>query len=430
MNRLRAIFFIACLATIPVQADEVLLGKQLDDACDDLRRAAIKSSYGWGWASDLAIAPDQKAAAPDMNLRVSAATGLLLHLAGKELNNVPHTNAAIEAARAMAAVQLSTGQIPSTARLVPKPGGQFENIGIVPDRGATAAALSMMLIVIEANRQQPDERLTSSATRAATWLARQQTAGGGWQSSYPPGPGPKAQRLLRLDDPGYRDATLALLLASKVLGRKEYATAADRSIEQLLRLRIKDDASPGKRLWQNAYTLGGDPVKDIEELPFGIDLTASRYSMETLLGARLVVPHQKIEDALSLAAISAGALPKTEGNWQRRYPLFVRERVEPAEADEADESAEDPFDSPSFVRVLASASSPTGPDVGNFPVTERLAQTICHLSAEALYVAASAVKASATQAVLKQNENPLELPESLIRGWELLLKVNQEQRTR
>ena len=51
--------------------------------------------------------PDRKSDSPDVDFRITAATGLLLHLAGKELDNVPHTGAAIEAGRAAGAAAAS-----------------------------------------------------------------------------------------------------------------------------------------------------------------------------------------------------------------------------------------------------------------------------------------------------------------------------------
>lgn len=455
---------------------------QLLRACERLEREAVKGPYGWGWTGEPARAdtaddtsdedaedeetargrgrgkgrkparsakPPPRNAAPDINLRLTAAAGLVLHLGGRELDNPAFTKGAVQAARAIAAVQLSTGQVPPTARLVPKPGGHPDNSAIVPDRAATCAAIGLLTTVLEATQEKPDPRLTSAATRAATWLARQQTGDGAWQSAYPPGAGTKARRLVRLDGPAYRDATFAMILASRALPRKEYTLAADRSVKRLIALRIDEYESPGIGLWAPAYTLGGEPVRDNEELPYVIDVLASRYAIETLLGARLVMGAQ-VGKELAVAAKAAAALPKTDGQWQRWYDLFLREapKPEPArggsevfERDADDDAASAVLDDFGFPDVLkaTNASLAMGPDkfgrqlTADFSRSERLAQVVCGLADDALTLRLPN-KPEARDAYLDASPDTWEmspdLPRSVARAWALLLRAKVEKRAR
>jgi hypothetical protein len=475
----------AAAAAAHAQADGESYRAMLVQACERLEREAVKGPYGWGWTGETAEASDEpdenddadseqddpagrdrgrgksrkqarnaKAPPPpragatrEINLRVTAAAGLVLHLAGKELNNPAFAKGAAQAARAIAAVQLPTGQVPPTARLVPKPAGHPDNSEIVPDRTATCAAIALLTSVLDATKDKPDPRVASAATRAATWLARQQTGDGGWQSAYPAGAGPKARRLIRLDGPAYRDATFALILASRTLPRKEYALAADRSVKQLLALRITAEDSPGAGLWAPAYSLGGVPVEDVEEMPYVIDVKASRYAIETLLAARLVTG-KEVGKELAAAAKAAAGLPKTDGLWQRWYDLYLREpgKPEPArggsdvferEADDDEASAVvDDFGFPGVLKA-ANSSLAIGPDkfgrqlTADFSRSERLAQAVCGLADDALTFRLP-TEPKDREAFLDAPADGWamspELPKPIARAWALLLRAKVEQR--
>lgn len=483
--RLACVVFLGFAASyaVPVvaqQSKDQSYRAQLLRACERLENEAVKGPYGWGWTGESERAgedvetgdeeseeedtergrrrgkgrkparsakPAPRNAAPDINLRVTAAAGLVLHLGGRELDNPAFTRGAVQAARAVAAVQLSTGQVPPTARLVPKPGGHPDNTAMVPDRGATCAATGLLTTVLEATKEKPDPRLTSAATRAATWLARQQTGDGAWQSAYPPGVGTKARRLVRLDGPGYRDATFAMILASRTLPRKEYTLAADRSVKRLIALRIDEYESPGFGLWAPAYTLGGEPLRDTEELPYVIDVMASRYAIETLLGARLVMGAQ-VGQELAAAAKAAAALPKTDGQWRRWYDLFLREapKAEPErggsevfERDADDDAASAVLDDFGFPDVLkaTNASLAMGPDkfgrqlTTDFSRSERLAQVVCGLADDALTLRLP-TDAKEQDTYLGASPDTWEmspnLPKSVARAWAVLLRAKVEQR--
>lgn len=456
--------------------DEQSFRAQLLDACEDLEREAVKGAYGWGWTGEAARAegepedleeaedepagwgrgrrrsrktarPAKARAAPAINLRMTAAAGLVLHLAGQALDSPARGQAAVQAARAIAAVQLPTGQLPPTARLVPKPAGHPDHTEIVPDRAATCAAIGLLTTVVEATQAKPDPRLAGAATRAATWLARRQTGSGGWQSAYPPGAGPKARRLIRLDGPGYRDATFALVLASRGLGRKEYGLAADRCVEQLLDLRIREEDSPGRNLWAPVYTLGGEPVEDLEELPYVIDVMASRYAVETLLAARLVAG-KGVGTELAAAAKAAGELPRTDGQWQRWYDLFLREAPKPEpqrggsgvfEREAEDDDASAVVGDFGFSEVLKAAdtSLAIGADkfghqlTADFSRSERLAQAVCGLADNALTLRLptdAEEQATFLDAPPDAARMSPDLPKSVGRVWALLLRAKVERK--
>src|SRR3954465_6562538 len=85
--------------------------RALDRACDVLRRSAVKGPYGWGWPASFdantagtgasagskksASAGDRESPPADIDLRVTAATGLLLQIASKDLNSEPDALAAL-----------------------------------------------------------------------------------------------------------------------------------------------------------------------------------------------------------------------------------------------------------------------------------------------------------------------------------------------
>jgi hypothetical protein len=400
---------------VHARGDDAASRRELLKTCDELRHAAITSAYGWGWLADANAAPDlaapgarptapvkrsrprdRGAPTPDIDIRATASTGLVLQLVGQSLNTERERNAARDAARGQAARHLPTGHMPATARLLPRPGGFAESVGIVPDRGPTCAALALMLLVIDANKDKPDDRVVAGATRAATWLARQPTSAGGWQSAYPPGAGMKARRLIRLDDRSYRDSTFTLLLASQVLARREYALTADRCVDELLLVRIRADGATGQSLWPPAAKLGGEAVDDIAELPPGADLVATRYAMETLLGARLVTNRGSLDKELVAALTSLAALPKPGGRWRRRYELFPRDAAPaiPSTQPSVNESTAKTQPSPDVLQgdefeqtrrtvhlaQTAGVKNWTEPNPGEPRLVDRLAATACGLT--------------------------------------------------
>jgi hypothetical protein len=406
--------------------------RQLVKACEQIRRVAVKGPYGWGWPGNFetndveesTAAPGKRtkrmreAPPPDINVRVTAAVGVMMQIAGRELNNTPAKEDALQAARGIAAVQLPTGQIPAAARLMPRPAGHAETVGIVPDRSSTCAGLGLMLLVIESNGDKADAQVKAAATRAATWLARQQTGSGGWQTAYPPGAGPKAQRLIRLDSTSYRDSTLTLLAAANVLGRTEYSMAADRSLDQLLRLRIRIESSPGKNLWSTAYTLNGDMADDILEFPRGVDLLATQHCLQTLLAAEVINRKRDLSKEIATATDALKNLRRNDADWHRRYDLFLKTSPDAeSNADEKTKSAGDGFDHVAFARLLQAllSSQVDGQDVFAKHLLEKLGPVE--------RVAAIACRLTDDPVVDAPNRTPSPLPEPLTTAWKLTFQL-------
>lgn len=321
---------------------------RLREAADRLVESAVRGRYGWAWRRDEAAAPAPTAPADtapaargparrrppavEIDLKVTAAAGLVLHLAGELLDEPAYRDAAQEAARTLMTAQHRTGQVPAAATVVTRPVGRPDP-AVVPDRSATVAALGLLLVLVEdADPQKPDLRLNAAALRAAHWLAGQQTEAGGWPTFAPgSGPGEATRRLILLDDPEYRNSTLALVLAARVLDRGELRRGAGRAVTQLLSLRVERSRSPGRGLWTPGFTLGGEPVRGIAPLPYFVDVLASRYAMEALLAAHLGMGDEEAGRALDLAAKSLDGLPQRDGWWDRWYDLFLRKVATPPE---------------------------------------------------------------------------------------------------
>jgi hypothetical protein len=242
----------------------------------------------------------------------------------------------------------------------------------VPDRSGTIAALGLLLARVEsggasadpADPADPaDARLNAAAMRAAHWLAGQQTDAGAWPFFYPgDGAGQATRRIVRLDRAGYRDATLALVLAARVLDRNELRRAATRSVDELLKYRVTKSRSPGRGLWTPAFTLGGEPVHGIDAFPNFIHTPASARAMQALLGAALGLDDDEAAKALALAAESAGKLPRHEGLWDRWYDIYLRKldvaELRPRDPTQPAEQGENPFNVD---------GDPAAPDAGPDP---------------------------------------------------------------
>lgn len=303
---------------------------ELRAACDELLRSAVRSHFGWGWrgGDDGATAAQRhgRGRQPvEIDLRATAAAGLALHLAGEALDEPKYCEGAAQAAKSVMGAQQKTGHVPLVGTIANKPAGQPDP-AVVPDRSATVAALGLLLTLVESDDPtRPDARLRGAAMRAAQWLAGQQTDAGGWPAFYPgDGPGQATRRIVRLDRPAYRDATLALVLASRVLNRNDLRRAAVRSIDELLHVRVSKTRSAGFGLWTPAFTLGGEAVHGIDEFPPFVNTPATAYGMDVLLIAALGLDDEESLKALKQAATSAGKLPRHEGQWDRWYDLYLR----------------------------------------------------------------------------------------------------------
>ena len=326
------------LATSPVPAragDEGDARAALTLKCDEALRSAVRTPFGWGWtAADAAppqVAADeakkgaarrQKAPDPLIDAVPTAAVGVQLLWAGELLSDERYRQAARAAARGRAAIQNPTGQVRAHG-LLGKAGGPKEPLAEVPDRAPTRAALGLWLALLDSDAKgaaRAGDPRRPPAAAAAHWLARQQTPGGAWAVLHPPdAPRGKGTRLVRLDDPEYRDTALALLLAGDVLDDAHLRTVFDRSVDALLACRVASGAAPQPALWQAAYSLDGMPQQKFSDLPQGTDLLASRRAMELLLCGHLLGANTKAAPALSEAAAAIAALPRTGDTWARHY---------------------------------------------------------------------------------------------------------------
>jgi hypothetical protein len=402
-------------AALPAAADDGHR-RQLAAECDAFLRDALKTPYGWGWTVNGARPANARPGAPRaaaIDLRATAAAGLVLHLAGVELQEARYAQAAVQAARAVAAVQANSGQVPGTGIIRANAGGRDEPAA-VPARAATCAGIGLMLALAgdggdtEGRDAANAALFRRAALKAANWLGTQQTRPGGWPVAYPPDAAPgDALRVVRLDTPAYRDATIALWLSAHVLDDDRLRTRAERAVGELVTLRIADAGGAGHDLWSTAYNLDETLHTKVDALSPAIDAQASRMAMQALLAACLLGGDEATAPVLREAAEALARLPKENGRWRRRYDWNLRLPSDPPAAPEPDEEEVGP---PSAVFDLD--SSPPGewePAVGvdeiiraarrldklgpegyakqlgaQMPVTRRLALVLCGLDDEAL----------------------------------------------
>lgn len=327
--------------------------EQLSKECASLITTAVKSSYGWGWAepkrdpktaamtdddqkgktakrksveSRAAVKPVQAAHRTEIDVLQTAAAGLVLFLAGERLDDPALSKAGTEAARALAAVQQPSGQLPAVGVLAANAGGHDEPM-LVPSRAATCAAIGLFSAILQGS-DKPDPRFVSALTRAAGWLSTQQTQAGAFAVAYPRNDVRDASRVVRLDTPDYRDATAALLLASRVLGEPAPARRANDTVTALLAMRVRSGDERVGALWVPGYRLTGEGLQHKADLPYALDMVAAQYSMQTLLIACLLSEHwddRSAADALIAASKSIDALPRRSNErWHRHYHLLTR----------------------------------------------------------------------------------------------------------
>lgn len=357
------LLIVALLIPMPARAAAPPSGKyakQLAAECDALMLAAIRRPYGWGWDT-VPPAAGARSNTPrhiEMNPLGTPAAGLLLLWSGQLLDEVKYRQAALDAARGMSSAISTTGQIPLHAMFAGAAGGRDEP-SPVPDRAATRAGLVLLASVLDANDPKPPELLSRSAQRLAQWMMRQQADDGGWPTAHQYTPEgetrPITLRIIRLDNSDYRDNTFTMLLAGQILDDRAIKRSATRSALKIVNLRMgippiqpttaetPDNRSttqpeqppteplasiltdPGdldrrtNGLWSTAYRMNGALDANLTDFPPGADTVASRYAIQTVLGAYLAIGDRQHGQALDLATQAITQLRDTDGVWKKKY---------------------------------------------------------------------------------------------------------------
>ncbi|HSI37069.1 MAG: hypothetical protein ACAI43_13540 [Phycisphaerae bacterium] len=370
---------------------------ELARECDQLLATAIKRPYGIAWAAgDVVDDPKRKLPVPvAMDAGQGPAAGLVLLWAGDLLKEPKYAQAARDVARGITAAQHASGRIPAGPLFNAANATSRDPLTALPERGPTRAALALLLALLEGHEKDPaNEALARSASRAATWLFRQQAETGGWPVMHPPdAPPAKQTRLVRLDTREFRDSTLAMLLAYEVLGDGLHRRSVERSMEFLDRAKNPDILPAGANLWGPGFTLTGAPVEKIADLPKQTDALASRYAIQTTLGVYLVLGGGPYFIRCERAAKSIAALPKLEGAYHRWYTSrgdpFRPDFVEAAKARFGEDAAVDKRYASDFglppVLATVEAIGPGGRDKfldrmsANFTRNQVLLQTVSGL---------------------------------------------------
>jgi len=320
----------ACLATVTAALLCTRLFGSVDSAiATDLLRTLHKRPYGSAWVSGAPVESRHNAAVPvSMTPGATPAGAMALLRVGILNDDRASIDAAVDVARGIAAVMQPNGQVPAGATFGASAGGRDPALP-VPERAATRAGLAVLLTVIAHQQRDglaPEERLLSSAKRAANWLVAQQSTVGGWSSSYPPGKPPRESvRLIRLDTEDHRDNTLALLLAGRVLNDDRLLRASRKSVDLLIRMQLQGISSiNGRGLWSGAYKQDASPVTKEPAFPRAVHTVASRRALETLVVYALLTDaaaddsdeSRALKNAITQASRTLKRQRGADGTWE------------------------------------------------------------------------------------------------------------------
>jgi len=445
---------IILFASRCVIADPGRYAQQLRQECDALVQSATRRPYGWGW--DIIPPPNAGSAPRHVTLQPlgTPTAGILLLWSGEFLNEPKFNDAALQAMRAIAAAQASTGMIPQHAIFGAAASGRTEPRA-VPDRSATCAGLALMLSILDAEQPKP-QSATHAAQRAVYWLMKQQMEDGAWPAAYPSDAiGNDAVRLIRMDDGSYRDSTYAMLLAADVLDDAQLSRSAEKSIVKLLSLRAalqqattQPTQAPPPNLWSSAYRLNGTIDPTLHDFPAGADALASRCAMQTLLAAYLMSGEKEAGIALDSSSQALLDLRSPDGTWQRIYLLQTPTTAPTTNnAGTFDAPTTNPtpwtigtFDLPPTLDAVTQLKI-VGREkyaamlAAQFTPRQRLAAALCGLSDNPLTLDLPVSSSEVEQYLQKHQtdfatlENPLpdDLPGRLKRLWLLLIRAKLEQ---
>ncbi len=311
IRRLMIVVAIVAFAQTPAEkvfADAGKYTAQLEAECNAMLQSAVQRPYGWAWDPLMSNADPSKPRAVSMEPQGSPSVGLILQLAGELLKKPTYLDAAEQSARGALASHDDGGRIApvpifgDSVAVNPDPSP-------LPDRAATRAALALALTVIP-NANAKDE-LTTAAAAAAKWLARQQSASGAWPTVAADAQNPA--RVARIDNTDARDCTLTILLAGEILHDKAFTLSANRAINALLQMRQADQHN----LWRIAYDEKLSPVAGKTQFPDTVDLLASQYAMQTLLGDYLFTGERRIGLALDDAVRASTQMKRSDNRWDR-----------------------------------------------------------------------------------------------------------------
>ncbi|MGA2496567.1 MAG: hypothetical protein ABSH20_02430 [Tepidisphaeraceae bacterium] len=254
--------------------------------------------------------------------RSTPAAGWILTRAARLTREKDLDDAARKIARGIVAVQEPSGRIPAQA-VYSDTLSQRRPPGTYFDRAPTTACLGFLLDYLPDHAG--DELTRRCAIRAAQWLLHEQTATGAWVTQIDH-PEKKGLRLIRLDTPEFRDITFALTLAADVLKEPGLRHGASKAAELLARLRI-DPLRTAGGLWRAAYYLDGSPC-DLFDDRAGVDVLASRYAMQALIGQAIACNDTPADEAFRRAAATLSGLKYDDDLWRRVYLLNNNEVIE------------------------------------------------------------------------------------------------------
>ena len=291
--------------------------EQLRRECHELLAIAIKKPYGWAWTEDAKPqAAKTRQSIVAMGPGESSAAGLVILWAGEFLDDPELKDAAKQVARGVNAAKTNAGMVMHRPLFANNAGGKDQRAE-VPRRDASVAGLALLL---EQMRIDADDSLSKTAVaRVANWLHKQQAQNGAWPTAQPPDPDAKQViRIVRLDNPDYRNCTIALLLASEATGQRNLGEDGKKAIDFLTRLRLaRPPHSAG--LWSTAYTVEGTNLHQDYGFPGGADALASRYAMQLLLVGSIILQEPSYNNAIETAARTFAAARLDDQTWPRFF---------------------------------------------------------------------------------------------------------------
>ncbi len=169
----------------------------------------------------------------------------------QDLNNDAYKAASRALAKGVLASQQSSGRIPARA-IFSTSAAPHDPPADQADRSSSIKAIGVLVVLLDSNSEDEPLRPRSLAGRAMACQTAANT--GGWPVLYSEWSDPQPTKLIRLDRPDFRDATLALILASDALHDALARNSANRSVEFLVKLSI-DDSITANGLWRSAYDL-------------------------------------------------------------------------------------------------------------------------------------------------------------------------------